>query len=380
MAIECNVAHGMPDNSFWENFNELWKNSADRSPFKSPHILRYFAGLVQGRLTVFQLRVDHELRGTILLKEDGRTLTFLSDLKTDVNFFVLDRRCTAVEEKQFFDFFFSTIKHNRWSVVLNNQPSWAHYMLALLEAGRASGLFWANFPYSVCPVLEADSPQALFERVQKGHKFKYYANRLAKMPGVAFEVFEDDTDLEIWTEAYCRAHIKRWKNTPTPSDFLDAKRRTFLLNCLKAWNQDGVLVRFSIHAPEGRVAFVIGLLEARSLVFHATTFDPAYGKYSPGKALIHFIASWMVGKNLSTLDFGDGNEPYKYEVADREHVLIRIFVSGKNQLRFIAKTRFIQYVKDHPKMYHLYQNKLKPWASRAAAAFHVPEILEMFFF
>jgi len=379
MAIECMVVHGMPDNAFWKNFSELWLNSADRSPFKSPQILRYFAGLVHGRLTVFQFLVNAELRGAILLKEDGRTLSFLSDLKTDVNFFVLDHRCTLDDEKQFFDFFFATIKLKRWSVVLNNQPSWAHYMPALVESGRASGLFWANLPYSVCPVLEAESPQALFERVQKAHKFRYYANRLAKMPGVVFEVFDDDADLESWTESYCKAHIKRWNGTPTPSDFLDAKRCAFLLHCLQAWNRDGVLVRFSVKAPEGRVAFVIGLLEAHSLVFHATTFDPAYGKYSPGKALIHYIASWMERKNLSILDFGDGNEAYKYEVADREHVLNRIFISGKNQLRFIAKTRFIQYVKDHPKMYHLYQNKLKPWAARTAAAFHVPEILEMFF-
>ncbi len=379
MAIECKVVHGMPDETFWNNFKKLWHHSADRSPFKSPSVLRYFAGLVHGHIRCFQFFVNDELRGAILLKEDGRVLSFLSDLKTDVNFFVLDQRCTPDEEKQFFEFFFSTIKRNKWSVVLNNQPAWAHYMPALVEAGRSSGLFWANFPYSVCPVLVAESPRTLFERVQKANKFRYYANRLAKMPGVSFEAIEDDTDLEAWTEAYCRAHIKRWKGTPTPSNFLDPKRRTFQFHCLKSWSQDGVLVRFSIKAPEGRVAFVIGLLEAHSLVFHATTFDPTYGKYSPGKALIHFIASWMVQKNLSILDFGDGNETYKYEIADREHVLNRIFVSGKDQLRFIAKTRFIQYVKDHPQIYHLYQNKIKPWASRTAAAFHVPEILEMLF-
>lgn len=47
-------------------------------------------------------------------------------------------------------------------------------------------------------------------------------------------------------------------------------------------------------------------------------------------------------------------------------------------MTFIAKAKFIKYVKDHPQMYHLYQNKLKIWASRAAAVFHLPDILEMF--
>ncbi|MBK9335344.1 MAG: GNAT family N-acetyltransferase [Lewinellaceae bacterium] len=187
------------------------------------------------------------------------------------------------------------------------------------------------------------------------------------MPDTVFEVFRDDTDLEQWVQAYCNAHIWRWADTPTPSSFRDSERQEFFLGCLRAWNQDGVLVRFSIKNATGRIGLVVGLLEENSLVFHATTFDPEYSKYSPGKALIYYIASWMMEQKMRILDFGDGNEAYKYEVADQERVLNRIFVCGKTQFNFIARTKLIQFVKEHPNMYNWYQNELKPWTAKAKA-------------
>lgn len=380
MTTKFVVSKGLPDGDFWKKFAVLWQNSADRSPFKSPQILRYFAEQTKEHLLVLQFSKYDVLHGAVLLKEHNGVCTFLSDMKTDVNFFVLDRRCADEEKRQFFEAFLQTIKRERWSVVLNNQPSWAHYMPQLEAVGKNSGLFWMNFAYSVCPIAEAESPEALFERVQHAHKFRYYANRLAKIPGTTFEVFVDGTDLEQWTAEYCQTHIRRWTNTPTPSDFQDTKRREFLIGCLRAWNEDGVLVRFSINmANRQRIGFVIALLEENSVVFHATTFEPEFAKFSPGKALIHDIVSWMAKQKIRILDFGDGNETYKYEVANQEHVLNRIFICGKTQLPFIAKTKIIKFVKDHPKLYQMYQHNLKPLAAKAAALFHLPEILEMLF-
>lgn len=378
MAIKCTIVHGMPDDAFWYNFEKLWRNSADRSPFKSPNILRYFAGVVRGHIHCFQFYVNGELHGAILLKDDGRVLSFLSDLKTDVNFFVLDQQCTPDEEKQFFDFFFSTIKQNNWSVVLNNQPSWAHYMPAFEAAGKSSGLFWLNFAYSVCPIAVDKTPDALFERINGSRELRYRVNKLKKQGHATFEALTDDSELDYWADEFCQAHILRWSDTPTPSAFRDPARRQFLKDCLRAWSADGILVRFSVKVESGRIGFVIGLLEKNSLVHHSTTFHPDYWKYSPGKALIHFMAEWMRERDMNMLDFGDGNEPYKYDVANQEHVLNRIFICAKTRMTFIAKAKFIKYVKDHPQMYHLYQNKLKIWASRAAAVFHLPDILEMF--
>lgn len=377
MTTECVISRGLPSEDFWKQFSILWHNSADRSPFKSPHILHCFAEQVRDHLVVFRFLADGELRGTILLKEHKGVYSFLSDMKTDVNFFVLDRRCTLEYHRVFFEYFLNTVKRERWSVVLNNQPAWAAYMPVFEAVGKKSGLFWLNFAYSVCPIAVEQTPELLFNRVNGLREMRYCVSKLKNQEHAEFEVLTDDADLDHWVDEFCAAHVLRWADTPTPSDFRDAKRRQFLKDCLHAWSTDGILVRFAVRVGKRRVGFVIGLLEEHSLVYHSTTFHPDYRKYSPGKALIHFVTQWMKEKSINMLDFGDGNESYKYIVANQEHVLNRIFIGPKANLPFAAKARFIRYVKEHPRMYHLYQNKLKPWVAKAAAFVHLPEILEL---
>jgi hypothetical protein len=373
MALEFTVARGAPTNEFWENFAELWQNSLDRSPFKSPHILRYFAGATKDKTTVFQCFENAQLRGVVFLKENAGVYTFLSDLKTDVNFFVLDRKLSREEQKQFFEGFLQTVKRESWMVILNNQPAWAGYMPIFEEAGKNSDLFWLNISYSVCPFIEAETPEALFEQVNSSRELRYRMNKLKKQENAEFEVLTDGTELELWVKEFCEAHVLRWADTSTPSAFRDPARRQFLFDCLKAWNADNLLVRFAVKVEQRRIGFVVGLLEEHSLIHHSTTFHPDYWKFSPGKALILFMTQWMKDHNMRILDFGDGNEPYKYDVANQEHVLNRIFISGKSKITFMMKAGMIKFIRNNQKAYNLYQNRLKPWA----AGLHLPHELTL---
>ena len=219
--------------------------------------------------------------------------------------------------------------------MLNHQPTWASYMGIFEEVGKASGLYWQNIPYSVCPVTKDESPGSLFARINGMREFRYQVNRLKNQESAIFEALTDDTDLIKWAEEFCQAHIRRWADTPTPSAYCNPIRWEYLKQYLQAWNADQILVRFSIMVPTGRVGFAIGLLEENSLIFHATTFHPDYKKFSPGKALIHFIAEWMAEQNIRVLDFGDGDEQYKYNVAEQERQLNRIFISHPSNLSLI---------------------------------------------
>ncbi len=375
MALDFKITRGIPPEDFWEGFSALWQNSQDRSPFKAPHILRYFVSRAGDKTTAFTCVKDGRLAGTLLLKENGGVYTFLSDMKTDVNFIVLDRHLSLDEQKQFFEQLLQTVRREKWVLILNNQPAWASYMPVFEEVGKSSGLFWLNFSYSVCPYVQAENPQTLFEQVNGSRELRYRMNKLKKQEAAEFEVLTDGFELERWVEEFCTAHVLRWADTPTPSAYRDPARQQFLLECLKAWNEDGLLVRFAVKVGPRRVGFVVGLLEENSLIHHSTTFHPDYWKFSPGKALILFMTQWMKDHGLRMLDFGDGNEPYKYDVADQEHVLNRIFISGKKDITFIMKASMIKFVRNHPKVYHLYQNRFKPWASRTAAALHIPDFL-----
>ncbi|TNE55319.1 MAG: GNAT family N-acetyltransferase [Bacteroidetes bacterium] len=350
-----------PDKAFWQHYSNLWQHSIGRSPFQSPQLLQYFSSLAGDDVCAFQYyNAEGDLYGAVLLEDSSRGYHFLSDRKTDANFFTLHEDCTDEEVEAFFFQLLETIKATNKPLTLNNQPAWAPYQETLEKVGKASGLYWVNIPYSVCPVAKAESPKALFDSVNSLRELRYRVNKLKNQQQASFEVYTDDADLDHWTDEFCDAHILRWQDTSTPSAFRDPERRHFLKECLHAWNREGILVRFSVRVQESRVGFVVGLREANSLIHHSTTFHPDFWKYSPGKALIHFMAEWMRDQNLDTLDFGDGNEPYKYTVANQENLLHRIFVADKSNYRYILKSRVVRYIREHPKTYAYYLARVKP--------------------
>ncbi len=379
MADAALLTTGMPSETFWEAYERLWRNSVERSPFEAPQLLRYFAICTPETVVAFSFYQDGALRGAVLLKERRGVCTFLSDLKTDVNTFVLDRCCAEADRRAFCHALLAAMRERRWSLECNNQPLGADYIAFLEAAARANGLTWTLVPHSVCPLLAADTPAEVEKHLQKNQRYRYYANRLRKQDGATFQVHTAAEGLEAWVEAYGDAHVQRWANTPTPSDFRNPQRRQFLLGCLRAWHDDGLAMRFSLCLPDGRpIAFAIGLLQPPALVFHATTFDPAFARYSPGKALIFHIASWMAQNHLSVLDFGDGDEPYKYDVANSERPLSRLFISSRKRLAFRAKARSFQWLKAHPRIEHIYRLKMKPLAAKIAMLLHaLQEMMEV---
>ena len=356
--------HTPPDASFWEAYAGLWQQSATRSPFQAPHLLQVFADRAEGPIARFECRNDGKLLAVALFQRTKGAYSFLSDQKTDHNFFVIHRDCGEGDVREIFQGFLKIVEREKGAFVLNNQPVWAPYMVQFREVLETSPLFSENLPYSVCPIIEETTPKALFERVHGLREFRYRTNKLVNQQNAIFEALETDEELEKWVDQFCDAHIRRWDGTPTPSAFLDPDRIRFLQACMRAWQDDGILVRFSARVGEKRVGFVVGLKQGKTLVHHSTTFDPDFRKYSPGIALIHVMAEWMSKNDYTTLDFGDGDEPYKYTVANEEHHLHRIFLSGRYNLPFILKTKMIKSVRNNPGLFGFYRDKIKPLAQR----------------
>lgn len=358
--MTCSLTYHPPTETFWREYERLWRDSLHRSPFQSPHILKLFVSRVKDGLAVYECRLDGVLVGAALFKREAGYYTFLSDMKTDANFFILHRDCSPDMIRLFFNQFLEAVEQEKWALMLNHQPAWAEYMPALDAIVQASKLYTLELDYSVCPVAEGETPEALFKEVSASRNTRYKVNKFSKQENASFEVLTDDTDMDLWVKEFCDAHVKRWAPTPTPSSYQSPERRAFLKACLLAWHADGVLVRFALKTGQGRIGFVAGLLEGETMIYHAPTFHPDFSQCSPGRVLIFYITQWMAGHGLRILDFGDGNEPYKYYVASKDQVSKRIFISGKNNLSFIAKTRLIKAIRENPEVYHLYQNHLKP--------------------
>jgi hypothetical protein len=313
------------DPVFWKEYSGLWNESREKSPFQSPSLLKFLS--TQDNSAAFVLKDDEFFTGGVIFRKKNNTLSFLSDLKSDLNYFVFRKNISEENKIYFFTSLLDFIKSGKYSLELNNQPGIIQYMEFLREAVKKSGLSCKEIRYSVCPVLDCETPETLSKTITTSSRFRNAFSKVKKQNG-AFEILTDDFELEEWTNEFCSSHIMRWEDTPTPSQYKDEDKKQFLLGCLRAWNTDKVLVRFAIKADNKRVAFVIGLLEPEAFIHHSHTILPEFQKMSPGIALIYSIGEWIKNSGLRVLDFGYGNENFKYFLANKELPVNRIFISA----------------------------------------------------
>jgi len=352
------------DSFFWADYADLWHNSKSRSPFQAPGILQFFSQKYTNSVIAVRLLREQSTVGAVLLKKEKNVYSFLSDLKTDANFFVFRNDCSDGDIDYFFGGLLDFIKQQHSAVIFNNVASWAGYFPVFEKCAAKSNLFFQAIDYSVCPVLKCDTPEEIRAIINRSRTLRNSVNKIRHNQKAVFEVLTGDEDLENWVKEFCFCHIQRWEKTPTPSSYRNMERQVFLLKCLQAWSADKVLVRFAIKVNQQRIGFHICLIEQNSLIGHSMTYHPDYQKLSPARVLLLTMAEWMMEKKLRILDFGNGNEKYKYNYINQELVLKRVFISKKANYLFIVKSQLIKLVKNNSRIYSFYQKKIKIYLNR----------------
>ena len=214
-----------------------------------------------------------------------------------------------------------------------------------------------RLPYSVCPLMEAKDKTA-YELALGNNEIRHRINRLKKM-NARFEILEKDEDFENWVKDFTGAHILRWQRTETPSAFRDPQKIRFLHECMKAWVAHDLMVRVAVVLNNRRIGFLVGLIEDKKMIHHSTTFHPDYSKFSPGIAVIGSITEYMSAHDIRVLDFGDGNESYKYILAEKDQPVSRIFASPKYQIDFIIRSWMIRYIRNNKSLYRIYSDRIR---------------------
>jgi Acetyltransferase (GNAT) domain len=348
-----------PDSNFWDEYTDLWKNSEYQSSFQAPHFLKFLVSTLKDPLFVLRGYQDEKLIGATCFFKRGNEFHFLSDMKTDHNYFILHKDITKEKMKQYFKIFLEEIRNRKWTFRLNKQPSWAVYMDTFREALSETQLFWKVVAYNPCLVLEAESPEALFKATNK-QKLRQKLNRLKEKDEVTFEAFRGEEDLDHWLEEFYEAHKKKWADTSTPSSYSDASNRSFYKSCILAWIKEGILVRFAIKSGSRRIAFVAALLENGYLVHHTTSYDIDYEKQSPGLIIINLVGRWTADHNMTKMEFGDGGENYKYQFMNKEFSLVTIFITNSMNFPYILKIKLINFVRENKQFLNFYNAKIRP--------------------
>jgi CelD/BcsL family acetyltransferase involved in cellulose biosynthesis len=126
------------------------------------------------------------------------------------------------------------------------------------------------------------------------------------------------SDIEWQLDLYFDQHIERWKNTPTPSKFLDGQEQEFFRDRMKELSNSGWLRFTCLEWNDIPIAFHQGSCYKRHFIYGRTTYDPQLSEYSPGTVLLRHVMLEAISEDAEIFDFGFGAEDYKYRYANDE--------------------------------------------------------------
>lgn len=306
----------------------LWRRAGYRNPFCGPAFLRVMAESCSGRGWTPLVALGRTGEGDpaaawpLAMDRTGR-LRFLQHEYSD--------QCTvlAAEETapgELADGLAEVIREQApRALTLTGVPPWGPTLDAARLALERSGWRAKSFPAVPCPVLHTDSGAALVAAFERRRSPRRYWNRFRRDRGAALELLTDPGGLDGWCEEFCDAHEWRWNATATPSQYRDPGARTLLRDTVGAWQEDGVLLCFSLRIREGRAAYAVVLDGGMRLLYHHLALSPLASH--AGTVLMWLVGRWAGERGYTTLDFGMGGEAYKYRYANVDERLWRVFAA-----------------------------------------------------
>ena len=354
------ISYSTPKSEFWNGYSELWNKSEERSAYLLPELMKFYFRKYSGRTATFQFWRNEDLIGVGFFRKYKGVYYFLSDVRSDYNYFVFSKSLSYQEISIFFRQFFNAIRFEQWNLRLNKVPTWArHYSLMKYQATEQCH-FVNSVKYGVSPILEASTPQDLNDKLEISKNVLYKSRRLQRNHQIKFEVLKGNEGLPQWIDDFTCMHIKRWEGTTNPSKYTREEERQLLEKCMEIWSSEGVLVRTSLLVDNQRIVANFGLLQNDTFVGQGQSYDLAFYKHSPGKVLFSFLKEWMKDNDIRNLDFGDVDDSYKYEFPVRERILEQVFIANRLSLRFILRAFFQKLIKENRTFNRIIHEQLKP--------------------
>ena len=317
-----------------KEITQLWHDDPYASPFVAPSYLELMVKLVseKGQKVVFCMMYDQTgyLAALWPMRLNQRNhMSFLQYCYCDYTT-ALYRHGTGVKELA--DGFALLLTHVKPdAVILDNIPEWGLTLNALQKGLKQVGFKSHVFSWAKAPVLQGrlgtEGIKDIKRQLGRNRSLKNYTNRLKRENGFFFEADPGAKGIDQWVDEFINAHRDRWKNTPTPSKYEILEVRHTLKEVLKAWAADYVLIRFSVYVTPRRITFAVGLKSGDTLIHFHTARLPVYNKLGTGNITIRLIGFWMIENGYNALDFGLGEESYKYYFANRSNEIWRLYAA-----------------------------------------------------
>lgn len=176
--------------------------------------------------------------------------------------------------------------------------------------------------------------QALRKKSLKRHE-----RGLERRGNLTVETYSSADDIRPVLDSFFEQHIQRWKDTESPSLFLDNENREFYRRVVEYLDQTNTL-RFTRVALDGKmVAAHFGFYYADRYTWYKPTFDPGLKKLSPGEVLIKKLIEHAKNDEAREFDFTIGSEKFKYRFATKIRNVVTVHVTDSLTGALTRRTR-----------------------------------------
>jgi len=190
----------------------------------------------------------------------------------------------------------------------------AGYRTAVTPVGRS--------PYIACAPTLADHERGLSRNLR--HDVQRRLHRLCEEGAVTIDVMDGRTNLAQLLEEGFRVEALSWKGAQGTAIALDARTRGFY-GAIARWASARGWLRLAFLRLDGRaIAFQFDLEADGTYYSLKIGYDPAFGRYSPGKLLAYSMVARAVSSGLATYELLGLDEPWKdrWTSTFREYVRI----------------------------------------------------------
>lgn len=292
-------------NAIASEWEELWRESPDATPFQSPQwLLPWWKHFGDDKQLTVVIGRDRDGRLNLLAPFciENRTLMLLGGWITD-HLDILGDASAALR-------------------VLCERGGWDVADLRLLR--RGSSIAEAPVPHGFVSRLSDDviQPIAPLPAQISSHfrkRLRYDAKRLGDVR------FEQTHAFDVLAEL----HAERWTREGLPGVLADPRIRAFHHDVIDASTRIGMLRMFVMYANERPVGAYYGFLHRGIASYYISGFDPEIAGGGIGNLLVEHAMESAHREGATRFDFLRGTEPYKYRWGARDEPTVRRKIEDK---------------------------------------------------
>lgn len=292
-------------------WDTLWRNASDATPFQSPHWLlpwwKHFGGsephvVLQREGTTLQA-----LAPLYILRDDDSDESLGLLLGTGISDYLDLLSLPSV-----------AIDGVLAAIGQSDCQLWDFQQLrpTSLLATAAAPAGWTDSveDHDTCPLLSLRDANHDFENLLSVHarkKLRYYTRALSRIGPLAFER-ATDANLDTLLTALFDLHAARWKQRGLPGVLADDVVQQFHRDVARRMLHAGALRMFALSVKGVPAAVFYGFAHQATTCYYLSGYDPQYEKQSIGTVLVSHAVANAIEEGQTTFDFLRGAEDYKY--------------------------------------------------------------------